>query len=192
MSSRNQRSRVVVNVPSTANRSGKGRGKRGSGPPQPSEWITAACVIGAAALATFVALFITSRPFDPMNSTAAPQNAVPQSSISLASPSPTPSARSTPTPQSNVTPSTAATPGGQTSAPNVPDDAAIQAEIEKRIFGDPALAKLDVSTIVEEGKVTLAGSVKSQELKLRIERTVRSVKGVVEIDNQLVITEATP
>jgi len=192
MQPRNQRSsRVVVNVPTTGNRSGKGRGKRGDGPPRPSEWITAASVVGAAALATFIALFITSRPFDPMNATVPPQTAVPQSSVSLlASPSATPSPRSSPTPQPNA--STAATPNGQTPAPTVPDDAAIQAEIEKRVFGDPSLAKLDVSTIVEDGKVTLAGSVKSQELKVRIERIVRSVKGVVEVDNQLVITEATP
>jgi hypothetical protein len=153
----------------------------------------AGCVIGAAALATFIALFITSRPYNPMDSTQGPQAVIPQSPVSLqASPSPTPPTQAAATPQPNATPATAASPSGQTLAPAVPDDAAIQAEIEKRIFGDPSLAKLDVSTIVEDGKVTLAGSVKSQDLKLKIERTVRAVKGVVEVENQLVITEATP
>jgi osmotically-inducible protein OsmY len=36
------------------------------------------------------------------------------------------------------------------------------------------------------------GSVRSADLKQRIEKAVRAVKGIVSVDNQLVITEATP
>jgi hypothetical protein len=152
--------------------------------------MVAGAVIGAAALAAFLALFITSRPFDPANTTMPADSAVPASSLAvLASPSPTPSVKSTPTPLLSVSPPE---PGGQTAPPSPPDDASIQADIEKKLFADPTLARLDVSTIVENGKVTLAGSVKSQELKIRIERLVRTVRGVVDVDNQLVITEATP
>jgi hypothetical protein len=46
--------------------------------------------------------------------------------------------------------------------------------------------------LVESGKVTIVGSVRSAEIKQRVEKTIRSVKGVAGVDNQLVITEATP
>jgi osmotically-inducible protein OsmY len=81
--------------------------------------------------------------------------------------------------------------GGAT-PPSVSDDAAIQAEIEKVIAADATLSRLDVSTTVESGRVTMVGSVKSPDLKQRVEKAVRSVKGVISVDNQLVVTEATP
>jgi len=149
----------------------------------------AVTVIIAATLATFLALFLTSRPYDPMDSTVAPQPAVPQGAIT-----PTPSPKASPT----VSPSNQGPASGQTSESagetkvTAIDDATIQAEIEKTIARDSTLSTLDLSTIVEGGKVTLAGSVRSPDLKLRVEKAVRSVKGVVSVDNQLVITEATP
>jgi osmotically-inducible protein OsmY len=38
----------------------------------------------------------------------------------------------------------------------------------------------------------LVGSVSSANLKSRVEKAVSSVKGVVSVDNQLVVNEATP
>jgi hypothetical protein len=146
-------------------------------------------VIAAATLATFLALFVTSRPYDPMDSSIAPQQTVPQSP-GTPTPSPKPSPTGTPLnqgPSSGQTTESA----GETKVPTI-DDAAIQAEIEKKIAGDSTLSALDLSTNVEGGKVTLAGSERSPELKQRVEKAVRSVKGVVSVDNQLVITEATP
>jgi len=46
--------------------------------------------------------------------------------------------------------------------------------------------------VVESGRVMIAGSVRSAELKQRVERAVKSVKGVLGVDPQLVVTEATP
>jgi hypothetical protein len=167
-----------------------GRGQRGStrrAAPRPRESIVAVTVIVAATLATFLALVLTSRPYDPMDSTIAPQQAVPQGPIT---PTPSPKASTT------VSPSNQGPASGQTSESAgeakvaAIDDATIQAEIEKTIAGDSALSTLDLSTIVESGKVTLAGSVRSPDLKQRVEKAVRSVKGVVSVDNQLVITEA--
>ncbi len=74
----------------------------------------------------------------------------------------------------------------------MPDDAYIQSQIEKILTSDPVQSQLDVSTLVENGKVTLVGSVHSPDMKQRIERAVRSVKGVISVDNQLVVTQATP
>ena len=72
------------------------------------------------------------------------------------------------------------------------DDASIQSRLDALLAGDPVLSKLDVSTLVENGKVTIVGSVRSPELKQRVERAVRGIKGVVNVDNQLVVNEATP
>jgi hypothetical protein len=102
------------------------------------------------------------------------------------SPSPSPSPQGTPTAAAEETPEPAAEP------PKPPDDASIQAQIERSLSSEPALAQLDVSTIVEGGRVTIVGSVRSAELKQRVERTVRSVKGVTAVDNQLVVIEASP
>jgi osmotically-inducible protein OsmY len=81
-------------------------------------------------------------------------------------------------------------PSGETGT--VPDDAGIQTQIERTLAADPTLSKLDVSTLVEGGKVKIVGSVSSTELKQRVERVLRAVRGVTEVDNQLVVTEATP
>ena len=82
-------------------------------------------------------------------------------------------------------------PGGETSSVP-PDDASIQSQIESALASDSVLSKLDISTLVENGKVTIVGSIKSADLKQRVERTIRSVKGVTSTDNQLVIVAPTP
>ncbi|HEX7531139.1 MAG TPA: BON domain-containing protein, partial [Pyrinomonadaceae bacterium] len=170
------------------------RGARPTGrQPRPGrrEGIVALTVIGAAALATFVALFLTSRPYDPMNSTLAPVQTVPAGSLTTQpSPKPSPTVSPSPRPNQSVTAPPSPEPAGATGA--VPDDAGIQSQIERTVDSDPVLSKLDVSTLVEGGKVTIVGSVRSTDLKQRVERALRSVKGVVSVDNQLVVTEATP
>ncbi len=177
--------RIVVETQAGRNQRHAGR----QSAVRPRESIVAVTVIAAATLATFLALFLTSRPYDPMDSTIEPQQAVPQGPITV-QPSPKPSPKVTPLTQVPASGQTTETAGETKTA--VTDDATIQAEIEKAIASDAALSKLDVSTIVEGGKVTLAGSVKSPDLKQRVEKAVRSMKGVVSVDNQLVITEATP
>ncbi len=172
--------RIVVKTPFRPN-----RGRQAA--PRPRESIVAVTVIAAATLATFLALFLTSRPYDPMDSTLAPQQSAPQTSITP-TPSPKPSATASPIIQGPASGQTSE-PAGE---PKIVDDATIQAEIDKAIASDATFSKLDVSTIVEGGKVTLVGSVKSTDLKQRVEKAVRSVKGVVSVDNQLVISEATP
>ncbi len=190
MSDGKRRSRIVIETPTARQpRSARSAGRR----PRPGrEGVVALTVIGAAALATFFALFLTSRPYDPMNSTLAPVQTVPSGSLaSQASPKPSPTI--TPSPRPNQSPATQTSPeapAGETGT--VPDDAGIQTQIERTLASDPVLAKLDVSTLVEGGKVTIVGSVRSTDVKQRVERAVRSVKGVVSVDNQLVITEATP
>jgi len=127
-----------------------------------------------------------------MNSTVVPQQVIPEGQFVMQpspkqSPAPTPSPQLTPSPSARQSPE----PTVETTV-TIPDDASIQSQIEKILASDPVLSQLDVSTLVESGKVTLVGSVKSSDMKQRVERAVRSVKGVISVDNQLVVTQATP
>ncbi|MGH9883607.1 MAG: BON domain-containing protein, partial [Pyrinomonadaceae bacterium] len=72
-------------------------------------------------------------------------------------------------------------------ATSVSRDAAIQTEIDKRIADDPSLSGLGITATVLDGKVTLVGIVKSEGLKNQIERTVRRIKGVTNVDNQITV-----
>ena len=183
-----RRNRIVIET--TTARQQRGARPAGRQPrPGTREGIVALTVIGAAALATFVALFLTSRPYDPMNSTLAPVQTVPAGSLAT-QPSPKPSPAISPSPKQNqpATAQLSPAPAGETAI----DDAGIQSQIERTLASDPTLSKLDVSTLVEGGKVTIVGSVRSTDLKQRVERALRSVKGVASVDNQLVVTEATP
>lgn len=182
-SRRPSRSRFVVETPTQY------RPARGGAKPRSTELWVAISVIGAATLATFLALFLTSRPFDPTSASLDPQQVVPAGPTVSPSPksSPTP-ALATQTPANDTSPTT---PGGVTLT-DPPDDATIQSHIESALASDATLASLDVSTLVENGKVTIVGSVRSAELKQRVEKAIRPVKGVTGIDNQLVITASTP
>jgi len=181
-----RRNRIVVPANSARYRSGS----RLNSQPRPREGLTAITLIGAAMLATFLALFLTSRPYDPMNSTIAPQPDVPSGQLMM---QPSPKSSPSPTPQlnQNSAPGQSPEPGGGNTAATI-DDATIQNEIEKLIAADATLSKLDIDTIVEGGRATIVGSVRSAELKQRVEKMVRSVKGVLAVDNQLAIIEATP
>src|SRR6267142_2813856 len=165
-------SRIVVETSARPRRSGRPTGRQTG--PGTRERVVALTVIGAAALATFAALFITSRPYDPMNSTIAPTQTVPAGSVAM-QPSPRPSSTGTPSAQQEqAAAEKSPEPSGDTAAA-VPDDAGIQSQIERTLASDPILSKLDVSTLVERGKVTIVGSVRSAELKQRVEKALRSV-----------------
>lgn len=185
-----RRNRIVIETPPGRHPPGAHPAGRQTGA---REGIVALTVIGAAALATFVALFLTSRPYDPMNSTLAPGQTVPAGALAtVPSPSPKPSPTTSPSPQANLRAGATPTPQPEVETATVPDAAGIQFQIDRTLTADPVLSKLDVSTLVEGGRVTIVGSVRSAELKQRVEKTIRSVRGVVSVDNQLVVTEATP
>ena len=183
-SPRQSRSRIVVD---TSNRHQRHSGRRNPTSRNTEVWI-AISIIGAATFATFLALFLTSRPFNPETASLAPQQTVP--SAPLVTPSPKASPSGSATPQTKPSPEATPTAAGELSVPV--DDASIQSRIDTMLTSDPVLSKLDVSTLVENGKVTIVGSVRSAELKQRVERTIRTLKGVTNVDNQLVVNEASP
>jgi len=77
--------------------------------------------------------------------------------------------------------------GGTTTAPadttNI--DSTIQAAVDKKLADDPEISTLGITASVLNGKVMLIGTVKTEELKTRIERIVKQVKGVKDVDNQI-------
>src|SRR4051812_18713718 len=183
-SRKQSRSRIVV--PTNA-RNYKSRQSRPTGSRNTEVWAAISIII-AAVLATFLALYLTSRPFDPANASVAPQQAVPAGPSLTPSPKLSPSITPSPIKQPTVEPS----PALPETKPAQVDDATIQSNIDKALASDSILSGLDVSTLVENGRVTVVGAVKSAEIKQRIERTIRLVKGVNNVDNQLVIAPATP
>ena len=79
----------------------------------------------------------------------------------------------------------AATGGSTMPAESVNMDSTIQDAVDKRITDDPEISTLGITATVLNGKVMLVGTVKTEEMKTRIERMVKQVKGVKEVDNQI-------
>ena len=65
-------------------------------------------------------------------------------------------------------------------------DGGIQTAIDKKIADDPVLSGLGITATVLDGKVTLTGTVKDETLKTQVERAIRSIRGVRQVDNQIV------
>jgi cytoskeletal protein RodZ len=187
-SNRGNRNRIVIKAQSRSDRRGPQSYSRRPAP-KTKESLLAISVIAAAALATFIALFLTSRPYDPMNSTVLPQQTIPLGPAAVQpSPKPSPSTST----QTKAAAGQSPTPATETTGAAGTNDAGIQAQIERALAADSVLSNLDVSTLVEGGKVTLVGSVGSADLKNRVEKAISSVRGVVTVDNQLVVTASTP
>ncbi len=64
-------------------------------------------------------------------------------------------------------------------------DSTVQAAVDKKLADDPEISALAITATVLNGKVMLIGTVKTEEMKTRIERMVRQIKGVKDIDNQI-------
>ncbi len=64
-------------------------------------------------------------------------------------------------------------------------DSTIQAAVDKKLADDPEISTLGITATVLDGKVMLVGTVKTEELKTRIERMVKQIKGVKSVDNQI-------
>jgi osmotically-inducible protein OsmY len=76
---------------------------------------------------------------------------------------------------------------GSSEPANTSNDGAVQTAVDKKLTDDPALASLGVTATVLDGKVTLTGTVKSETLKSQVDRALRTVKGVKQVDNQIVV-----
>lgn len=77
--------------------------------------------------------------------------------------------------------------GGTTDTSSPNNDASIQAAIDKKFTDDPNLSSLGITATVMNAKVTLIGTVKTEAMKSQIEKMVRNIKGVKELDNQITV-----
>ena len=66
-------------------------------------------------------------------------------------------------------------------------DSTIQTVVDKKISDDPEISTLGITATVLNGKVMLVGTVKTEELKTRIEKMVKQIKGVKQVDNQITV-----
>jgi hypothetical protein len=91
--------------------------------------------------------------------------------------------------------------GASTTAPAAPpatapaagnDDSSLQTKIDKAFADDPNVSAASVDALVVNGRVKLTGTVNSDAVKQRAERLAYAVKGVLGVDNKIVVTGATP
>jgi hypothetical protein len=84
-------------------------------------------------------------------------------------------------------PATAAAP-----PPSGRDDTSLQQKIDKAFKDDADISAANVDATVIDGKVSLMGTVSSEAVKRRAERLAYAVKGVLGVDNKIVVSPATP
>jgi hypothetical protein len=195
-----KRSRVVIETP-TARRevvqtvTARTPDRRGV-----STGVVAALVIGAIALVTLLFLFILNREKTGtevtanVSTTATPlpqqpaiiQQPAPQQQTPIIVQQPAPATSQPPIIIEQPAPASAAP--ATTSRPSGNDDATIQSAIDKRMAEDATLSTVGVTVTVRDGRATLIGTVDSQVLKNQVERVVKAVKGVRDVDSQIIVS----
>jgi hypothetical protein len=90
---------------------------------------------------------------------------------------------------------TPAAPPASTAPPAAPagnDDVTLQTKIDKAFADDPAVSAAVIDATVVNGRVRLSGTVNSEAVKQRAERLAYAVKGVLGVDNKIVVSPGTP
>lgn len=146
-------------------------------------------VVVAIALITIVVLFLMNGPTDTTNQNLAEtQPATQQPPVIVQQPAPQqqpPVIIQQPAPVGQAPVVIQQAPSGG-SAPAVSQDGSIQAAIDKKIAEDPTLSALGITATVLDGKVTITGTVQSESLKSQVERAIRAISGVKQVDNKIV------
>lgn len=181
------RNRVVVQTPSSRREvveTGRQYAPERTGV---STAMVAVLVVVSAAVVALLVLFLMNRTSnDTNNANLAAQQ---QPAIVQPAQQQPPVVVQQPAPASQPAPIIVNPPAGTTAS--VPDDTSIQAEIDKRLSKDSTLSSLALTATVLNGKVTLTGTVKTEQLKHQVEKLVRAVKGVKAVDNEIVVMSAT-
>ncbi len=61
--------------------------------------------------------------------------------------------------------------------------------VNRRIISDPDLGARPLRITVKDGVVTVTGAVETEKLRKKVDKVVRKVKGVRDVDNQVVIRQ---
>ena len=184
-----RRSRVVVETPTARREVTHTEAVRGD-----RDGISGATVgvivVVAIALITIVVLFLMNGPTDTTNANLAEtQPATQQPPVIVQQPAPQqqpPVIIQQPAPAGQAPVIIQQAPSAGGSAPAASQDGSIQAAIDKKLADDPNLSSLGIIATVLDGKVTITGTVKSEALKAQVERAIRSISGVKQVDNQIV------
>jgi hypothetical protein len=188
-----RRSRVVVETPNERREVVESQAVRTPDRSGISAGMVGVLVVVAIALITMLVLFwMSSQPATDTASTAAQQ---PPTVIQQPAPAQQPPVIiQQPAPVTQPAPIVVTPPaGGTTSAPatttetSLNVDTKIQTQIDKRLTDDPTFSALGITATVLDQKVTLLGTVKSQDLKDQVERMVKQIKGVKAVDNQITV-----
>ena len=184
-----RKSRVVVDTPTERREVVHAQTVRGEDRSGISAGMVGVLVVVAIALITMLVLFWMST--QPATETASTIPAEPTTTV-VQQPAPAqqpPVIIQQPAPVTQPAPVIVTPPaGGSVSsepAPNI--DSTIQAAIDKRLTDDPTFSTLGITATVVNAKVLLTGTVKSETLKSDVERMVRQVRGVKEVDNQITV-----
>jgi hypothetical protein len=182
-----RRSRVVVETPNERREVVHSQSVRDNS--GISAGMVGVLVVVAIALITMLVLFwISSQPATDTNvaATQPPPTTVVQQPAPVQQP---PVIIQQPAPATQPAPIVVTPPassGGSTMpAESVNMDSTIQTAIDKKLSDDPDISTLGITATVIDGKVTLLGTVKTDALKIQIERLVKQVKGVKSVDNQI-------
>jgi BON domain-containing protein len=184
-----RRSRVVVETPTerrevvqsqvrTPDRSGVSAGMVG------------VLVVVAIALITMLVLFwMSSQPTTDPNANITAQQQQPPTTVIQQPAQQPPVIIQQPAPATQpapviISPGSSAS-GGTVAATN--DDANVQAAVDKQLADDQTLSPLGITATVMNGKLTLIGTVKTEALKAQVERTLSKIKGVKQVDNQIIV-----
>jgi hypothetical protein len=186
-----RRSRVVVETPSERREVVHSQSVRTPDNSGISAGMVGVLVVVAIALITMLVLFWLSSQPTTDNTTLTAQQPVPTTTV-VQQPAPVqqpPVIIQQPAPTTQPAPIVVTPPAGGSTMPaeSVNMDSTIQTAVDKRISDDPEISTLGITASVLNGKVMLVGTVKTEELKTRIERMVKQVKGVKEVDNQITV-----
>jgi hypothetical protein len=181
-----KRSRVVVETPGERREVVHSQSVRTPDNSGISAGMVGVLVVVAIALITMLVLFwLSSQPTTDNANMAAQQQ--PTTVVQQPAQQP-PVIIQQPAPATQPAPIVVTPPAGGTTAPPADTtnmDSTIQAAVDKKLADDPEISTLGITASVLDGKVMLIGTVKTQELKTRIERMVKQVKGVKNVDNQI-------
>ena len=186
-----KKSRVVVETPTARREVTQTEAVRGPDRGGISGATVGVIVVLAVALVTILVLFLMSgQTTDTANDNLAAQQTAPPPTTIIQQPAqqqpPVIIQQAPPAPQQAPIVITQPAAGGSTSSGS--NDSAIQIEIDKRILEDTTFSPLGLTVSVLDGKATLIGTVKSEALKSQFEKFIRNIKGVKQIDNQIIVS----
>jgi BON domain-containing protein len=186
-----RKSRVVVETPNERREVVHSQSVRTPDNSGISAGMVGVLVVVAIALITMLVLFwLSSQPATTDNANIA---ATQQPPTVVQQPAPVqqpPVIIQQPAPATQPAPIVVTPPAGGSTASTVPAettniDSTVQAAVDKRLSDDPEISTLGITASVLNGKVMLLGTVKTEEMKTRIERMVKQIKGVKAVDNQI-------